>query len=138
MIDAEDANEDNAEKKNMALSKIEPIKTQADSLDMNGSDVGDMSVGKRIELEKSLLISVLVLLLPAVLIITAIPSATSRSSTIFLSLFLSVILAIFLLTPPPLGVFGISTQYLPAMEIYVVKAAPFVPRSSLTTCTNNI
>ena len=56
----------------------------------------------------------------------------------FFLIFSVLILAIFLLTPPPLGVFGMSTQYLPAIDIYVVKAAPFVPRSSLTTCTISI
>ena len=90
-----------------------------------------------IELEKSLLISALVLLLPAVLIITAIPSATSSHQQFFKSFSICNITN-FSTYPPPLGVFGISTQYLPAMEIYVVKAAPFVPRSSFTTCTNKI
>ena len=37
--------------------------------------------------------------------------------------------------PPPLGVFGIKTIYLPAIEIKVVNAAPFKPLSSFRTCT---
>ena len=37
--------------------------------------------------------------------------------------------------PPPLGVFGINTIYLPAIEMKVLKAAPFWPLSSLITCT---
>ena len=41
-------------------------------------------------------------------------------------------------TPPPRGEFGISTEKRPAREMKVVSAAPFVPRSSLTTCTSMI
>ena len=37
--------------------------------------------------------------------------------------------------PPPFGVLGIKTIYFPAIEINVLSAAPFCPRSSLITCT---
>ena len=40
--------------------------------------------------------------------------------------------------PPPRGEFGISTQKRPASEMYVVSAAPLVPRSSLTTWISRI
>src|ERR1044071_7240411 len=38
-------------------------------------------------------------------------------------------------TPPPLGLLGIRTRYLPAREMNVVSAAPLVPRSSFSTWT---
>ena len=36
--------------------------------------------------------------------------------------------------PPPFGVLGIRTIYLPAIEIKVLNAAPFCPLSSFKTC----
>ena len=63
-------------------------------------------------------------------------SGIENSFAVSLSFFLSPILVIFLEIPPPLAVFGINTQYLPANEIYVVRAAPLFPLSSLTTCIN--
>ena len=39
--------------------------------------------------------------------------------------FLSAGLKIFREIPPPLGVFGIKTIYLPAIDIKVLRAAPF-------------
>ena len=40
--------------------------------------------------------------------------------------------------PPPLGVFGISTQKRPASDMKVVSAAPLLPRSSFVTWTSRI
>ena len=37
--------------------------------------------------------------------------------------------------PPPFGVLGIKTIHFPAIEMNVLSAAPFCPRSSLLTCT---
>ena len=47
------------------------------------------------------------------------------SFKIVLIFFLSAGLNIFLDIPPPLGVFGINTIYLPAIEMKVLRAAPF-------------
>ncbi len=55
MIDAEDANKDDKKKNNTALSKIEPVKIQAESSDEQPSDIEDISVEDRIRLEKSLI-----------------------------------------------------------------------------------
>ena len=51
-------------------------------------------------------------------------SGTFKLSIIARIFFLSAIFVILLLMPPFLIVFGINTQYLPASEIRVVKAAP--------------
>ena len=56
--------------------------------------------------------------------------------SIDLIFFLSAGLKIFLEIPPPLGVFGMRTIYLPAIDIKVLKAAPFIPLSSFKTCTS--
>ena len=74
---------------------------------------------------KSLLISFLVLLLPAVLTINPISFGISISFNIVLIFFLSAGLKIFLEIPPPFGVFGIKTIYFPAIEMKVLRAAPF-------------
>ena len=58
------------------------------------------------------------------------------SFKIVLIFFLSAGLKIFLEIPPPFGVLGINTIYLPAIEINVLNAAPFNPLSSLSTCTS--
>ena len=79
--------------------------------------------------------SFFVLFEPAVLTINPISFGIFISLRIDLIFFLSPKLKIFLEIPPPLGVFGIKTIYLPAIEIKVVKAAPFNPHSSLRTCT---
>ena len=55
------------------------------------------------------------------------------SFRIDLIFFLSPELKIFLEIPPPFGVFGIKTIYLPAIDIKVDRAAPFNPRSSFNT-----
>ena len=91
-----------------------------------------------IRYSKSLLISVFVLCAPAVLIITPIPSGIFIELIESLILFLVFISEIFLEIPPPLAVLGMSTQYLPARDIYVVNAAPLLPRSSFVTCINII
>ena len=88
-----------------------------------------------IKLVKSLLISFLVLLLPAVLTIKPICFGISISFKINLIFFLSEGLNIFLEMPPPFGVLGINTIYFPAIEINVLRAAPFCPLSSLITWT---
>ncbi len=74
---------------------------------------------------RSLLISFLVLLLPAVLTISPISFGISISFKIVLIFFLSAGLNIFLEIPPPFGVFGINTIYFPAIEMNVLSAAPF-------------
>ena len=60
-------------------------------------------------------------------------SGTFKLSIIARIFFLSAIFVILLLMPPFLIVFGINTQYLPASEIRVVKAAPLLPLSSFVT-----
>ena len=89
-----------------------------------------------IRVVKSLLISFLVLLLPAVLTINPISFGISISFKIVLIFFLSAGLKIFLEIPPPFGVFGIKTIYFPAIEMKVLRAAPFWPLSSLITWTS--
>ena len=42
-------------------------------------------------------------------------------------------LKIFLEIPPPFGVLGIKTIYLPAIDMNVLNAAPFKPLSSFNT-----
>ena len=88
-----------------------------------------------ISVTRSLLISFLVLLLPAVLTINPISFGIIISFKIDLIFFRSAGLKIFLDIPPPFGVLGINTIYLPAIEINVLSAAPFWPLSSLITCT---
>ena len=89
-----------------------------------------------IKLERSYSISFFVLLDPAVLTIRPISFGIFISFRIDLIFFLSPKLKIFLDIPPPFGVFGIRTMYLPAIEMKVVRAAPFKPLSSLRTWTN--
>ena len=78
-----------------------------------------------INVSRSWLISFLVLLLPAVLTIKPISFGISISFRIDLIFFLSMGLNIFLEIPPPFAVFGIKTIYFPAIDINVLKAAPF-------------
>ena len=81
-------------------------------------------------------ISFLVLFEPAVLTINPISFGIIISLRIVRIFFLSPGLKIFLEIPPPLGVLGIKTIYFPAIEIKVLKAAPFWPLSSFNTWTN--
>ena len=78
-----------------------------------------------IKIVKSLFISFFVLLLPAVLTIKPISLGISISLRIVLIFFLSAGLNIFLEIPPPFGVLGIRTICFPAIEMKVLKAAPF-------------
>src|ERR1700730_3851484 len=78
-----------------------------------------MSSHSRIRYSKSRLISVLDRSLPAVRTMTPMPSGTSRSLTRSLSRRRSVMLVILRETPPPRGVFGMSTQYRPAFDHFL-------------------
>ena len=69
--------------------------------------------------------------MPAVLMITDILLGISTEDKIFFNFFLSSISPIFLDMPSLFILFGMRTQYLPANERYVVKAAPLRPLSSL-------
>ena len=71
---------------------------------------------------------------PAVLTISPISFGMVISFKIVLIFFLSPGLKILRDMPPPFGVFGIRTIYLPAIEIKVLSAAPFCPLSSFNTC----
>ena len=71
----------------------------------------------RIRYSKSRLISDLFRSIPAVRMITPMPSGMSSSPTISLSLRRDVVLVILREIPPPRALLGISTQYRPASEI---------------------
>ena len=62
MIDAEDANKDDKKRNTTALSKIEPVKIQAESSDEKPSEIKDISVEERIRIEKSLISATMLLL----------------------------------------------------------------------------
>ena len=79
------------------------------------------------------MISFFVLFNPAVLIIRPISKGTFNSSIICFNLFLSSEVEIYLEIPFVLVELGIRTVYLPANDIYEVRAAPLLPRSSFTT-----
>jgi ATP-binding cassette subfamily C protein LapB len=62
MVEAKDANKDDAKKEKVALSKIEPAKIHVDSSDIKPSSVEDITTDARIELEKSLIDATMLLL----------------------------------------------------------------------------
>ena len=62
MVEANDANIDSAKKDKMALAKIEPVKAEATSPDVESSNIKDASVGGSIESEKSLISATILLL----------------------------------------------------------------------------
>ena len=62
MVEAEDATSDEANKEKTALAKIEPSKIDTSSQEAEVSDVENLSVDGRIELERSLILSIILLL----------------------------------------------------------------------------
>jgi ATP-binding cassette subfamily C protein LapB len=62
MVEAQDANGDNVEKEKTALAKIEPVKIEDTSPDEKASDIEDVQVDRKIELEKSLISATILLL----------------------------------------------------------------------------
>ena len=62
MVEAEDATSDEAKKEKTALAKIEPSKIDTSSQEAEVSDVENLSVDGRIELERSLILSIILLL----------------------------------------------------------------------------
>ena len=71
MVEAQDADEDAEKKEKTALAKIEPVKIEATSPDVQAPDIADSPVGGKIELEKSLLSILLIALLNFLLLISA-------------------------------------------------------------------
>jgi ATP-binding cassette subfamily C protein LapB len=62
MVEAQDANGDNVEKEKTTLAKIEPVKIEDTSPDEKASDIEDVQVDRKIELEKSLISATILLL----------------------------------------------------------------------------
>ena len=61
MVEANDANIDSAKKDKMALAKIEPVKAEVTSPDVESSNIKDASVSGSIESEKSLISATILL-----------------------------------------------------------------------------
>ena len=62
MVEAQEATSNGAKKEKLALGKIEPLKIEATSADLKPSDIGDVPLDGRIELEKSLISATILLL----------------------------------------------------------------------------
>ena len=62
MANAQDASEHDAKKQKKVLAQIEPVKTEPNSANVKPSDVADVSIEDRIEVEKSLIGSTMLLL----------------------------------------------------------------------------
>ena len=62
MGEAQDANSNGAQKENMALGKIEPVKIEANSPDLKSPAIEEIPINGRIKLEKSLISAVILVL----------------------------------------------------------------------------
>ena len=62
MVKAQDANGDGVKKEKTAVAKIEPIKSEAAAPDGKVSDIEDVQLDRKIELEKSLISATILLL----------------------------------------------------------------------------
>ena len=62
MGEAQDANSNGAQKENMALGKIEPVKIEATSPDTKSPAVDEIPIDERIKLEKPLISAIILVL----------------------------------------------------------------------------